>query len=500
MLYDPASQRVFTFNGHGGDATAIDAATGKPVGTIPLGGKPEFAAADGEGHIYNNLEDKSELLQIDTQKLTVTARWPLAPCEEPSGLAMDVKHRRLFAGCHNKMMAVVDADSGKVLATPAIGQGVDANGFDPGYQFAFSSNGDGTLTVVHEDSPEKFTAVASVPTQRGARTMALDLKKHRVFLVTAEFGPPPAPTPDRPHPRPQAIPGRLRCWCLESEHPRTERVNFIDPRPHRLKTHPPRQLRRRGALSEPHWRAEQQWVYFLILVALALLPYLKSLRNGFVYDDFDQVLANPYLRNFHHLREIFTSSVWSFMGDFRGSSNYYRPLMSLGYLFCYQLFGPHALGFHVANLLANVGVVLLVFLVTLKMFRSSAGGAGGGVYLCAPPHSQRSGELDCRGHRTRVGVLLSSDLWVFPRLRAPGRQVFGPAPDRHGGELCARLAFQGAGAHASVARRPIRALLSRGSRGNHQGPEVSALWCIVVARRGLSGVSRPISGRARAQP
>jgi len=207
IVYDPASKRVFTLNGHAGTATAIDAASGKPVGTVTLGGRPEFAAADGQGHIYNNLEDKSEIVQIDSQKLTVTATWPLAPGDSPSGLAMDREHRRLFAGCQNQMMAVVDADSGKVVATPAIGQGVDANGFDPGTQFAFSSNGDGTLTIVHEDSPEKFTPVASVPTQRGARTMALDVKTHNVFLVTAEFGPPPAPTADHPHPRPQAIPG-----------------------------------------------------------------------------------------------------------------------------------------------------------------------------------------------------------------------------------------------------------------------------------------------------
>jgi len=207
ILYDPASKRVFTFNGHSGDATAIDAASGNVAGTIPLGGKPEFAVADGLGHIYNNLEDKSELLQIDSQKLTVTKRWPLAPGEEPSGLALDKEHRRLFAGCHNLMMVVVDADSGKVLATPAIGQGVDANAFDPGTHLAFSSNGEGTLTVVREDSPEKFTPVASVPTQRGARTMALDLKTHNIFLVTAEFGPAPAPTPEHPHPRPPAVPG-----------------------------------------------------------------------------------------------------------------------------------------------------------------------------------------------------------------------------------------------------------------------------------------------------
>ena len=207
IIYDPASKRVFTFNGHGGDASAIDAASGAPAGTVTLEGKPEFAVADGRGHIYNNLEDKSELVQIDSQKLVVTARWPLTPCEGPSGLAQDAASHRLFVGCHNQMMAIVDADSGKVLATPAIGQGVDANGFDPGTQLAFSSNGDGTLTVVHEDSPDKFTPVASISTQRGARTMALDLKAHRVFLVTAEFGPPPAPTQDHPHPRPTVIPG-----------------------------------------------------------------------------------------------------------------------------------------------------------------------------------------------------------------------------------------------------------------------------------------------------
>ncbi len=207
IVYDPASKRVFTFNGHGGNSTAIDAASGTVAGTITLGGRPEFAAADGQGHVYNNLEDKSELLQIDSQKLTITARWPLAPGDSPSGLAIDREHHRLFAGCHNQMMVVMDADSGKVLATPAIGQGVDANGFDPGTQLAFSSNGDGTLTLVHEDSPDKFTPVASVPTQRGARTMAVDVKAHRIYLVTAEFKPAPAPTAEQPRPRPQAVPG-----------------------------------------------------------------------------------------------------------------------------------------------------------------------------------------------------------------------------------------------------------------------------------------------------
>jgi DNA-binding beta-propeller fold protein YncE len=207
IIYDPASRRVFTLNGRGGNSTAIDAGTGTVAGTIELGGKPEFATADGKGRVYVNLEDKSMVVAVDSQQLKVESRWPLAPCEEPSGMAIDREHRRLFVGCHNQMMAVMDADTGRVLATPAIGQGVDANAFDPETQLAFSSNGDGTLTVVHEDSPDKFTVVGNVQTQRGARTMALDLKTHNIFLVTAEFGPPPAPTAEHPRPRPTIVPG-----------------------------------------------------------------------------------------------------------------------------------------------------------------------------------------------------------------------------------------------------------------------------------------------------
>jgi DNA-binding beta-propeller fold protein YncE len=207
ILYDPASKRVFTFNGRSNDATAIEAATGTVAGTISLGGKPEFAVSDGAGHLYVNLEDKSEVLALDAQKLTVLKRWPLAPCEEPSGMAIDVKHRRLFSGCSNKVMAVMDADTGRVVTTVAIGAGVDANAFDPDTAMAFSSNGEGTLTVVHEDSPEKFTVVENVATQRGARTMTLDPKTHNVYLITAEFGPRPAPTPENPRGRPPMVPG-----------------------------------------------------------------------------------------------------------------------------------------------------------------------------------------------------------------------------------------------------------------------------------------------------
>jgi YVTN family beta-propeller protein len=186
ILYDPATNRVFTFNGRSHNSSVIDAKSNTVVATIPLDGKPEFAVAEGKGTVFVNIEDKSELTSIDAKNAKVLKTWSLAPCEEPSGLAIDQKHRRLFAGCHNKMMAVVNADTGKVIATPAIGEGVDANGFDPDTELAFSSNGDGTLTVVHEDSPDKFTEVENAPTQRLARTMALDTTNHDVYLVTAE--------------------------------------------------------------------------------------------------------------------------------------------------------------------------------------------------------------------------------------------------------------------------------------------------------------------------
>jgi YVTN family beta-propeller protein len=207
IVYDPASKRVFAMNGRSSNSTAIDAATGKVVGTIALAGKPEFAVSDGAGHVYVNIEDKSEMWQIDSQKLTATTHWSLAPCKEPSGVAMDLEHRRLFSGCDNKMVAVVDAGTGKVIATPEIGDGVDANGFDPGTGFVFSSNGEsGTLTVIHEDTPDKYTVVENVSTQKSARTMTLDPKTHEVFLVAAQFGPRPAATPETPRPRPPILP------------------------------------------------------------------------------------------------------------------------------------------------------------------------------------------------------------------------------------------------------------------------------------------------------
>lgn len=207
ILYDAASGRVFTMNGGSDDATAIDVKTDTVAGTLALGGKPEFAVADGRGRVFVNLEDKSAIAEFDTRRLAVEARWPIAPAEEPSGLAFDRQHRRLFSVGSNKLMAVVNADSGKVVTTLPIGGGVDAAAFDPETGLVFSSNGEGTLTVVHEDSPDRYTVVENVSTRRGARTLALDPKTHRVYLVTAEFGPPPAPTPERPRPRPSFVPG-----------------------------------------------------------------------------------------------------------------------------------------------------------------------------------------------------------------------------------------------------------------------------------------------------
>ena len=216
ILYDPPSKRVLTFNGRSKNATVIDAANDKVVGTIPLDGKPEFAASDGKGSVFVNIEDKSEITVLDPVKAVAEKSWPLAPCEEPSGLAMDQKHRRLFAGCGNKMMAVVNADSGKVVTTVPIGQGVDANGFDPGADLAFSSNGDGTLTVVHEDSADKFSVAQNAQTQRGARTMALNPKNHEVYLVTAEFDEAP-PAEGQTRPRRTMKPGTFTLLVMEKK-------------------------------------------------------------------------------------------------------------------------------------------------------------------------------------------------------------------------------------------------------------------------------------------
>jgi YVTN family beta-propeller protein len=188
IRYDAVSGRVFTFNGRSNDTTAIDAKTGKVAGTIPLGGKPEFSIADGKGMIFVNIEDTSEVVVVDTAKLTVAKRYPLSPCTEPSGLAFDAKNRKLFSVCANRVMAISDPDTGKVIASPAIGAGSDGVAFDPGTAYAFSSNGDGTLTVVQQ-SGGKWDVVENIATERGGRTIAVDEKTHRLFVPTAKTAP-----------------------------------------------------------------------------------------------------------------------------------------------------------------------------------------------------------------------------------------------------------------------------------------------------------------------
>jgi DNA-binding beta-propeller fold protein YncE len=209
IIYDPGSKRVFAFNGRSGTATAVDAENGTLAGTVTLEGKPEFPAPDGKGHVYVNIENKSEVMDIDAKVLMVVHKWPLAPCEEPSGMAMDTKTRRLFSGCDNKMMAVMDADTGKVVTTVPIGDGVDATWFDPGTKYVLNSCGqDGVLTVIHEDSPDKYTVVENVPTAKGARTMALDPKTHSVYLALAEVQMlPPAEGDAKGRPRRKVVPG-----------------------------------------------------------------------------------------------------------------------------------------------------------------------------------------------------------------------------------------------------------------------------------------------------
>lgn len=215
ILYDPASQRVFTFNGRGHNATAIDARTGEVLGTIPLDAKPEFAVTDGKGRVYVNLEDKNSLAVIDPKTLKVLSVWPIAGCESPSGLALDAAHGHLFPVCDNHVMPVLDVSSGKVLGTASIGEGPDAAGFDPGTGLAFASCGEGKLTVVRAARSGRAEVIDSVTTQRGARTMALDVATHRVFLVTADFGAPPPATAAEPHPRPTRTPGTFRLLVLE---------------------------------------------------------------------------------------------------------------------------------------------------------------------------------------------------------------------------------------------------------------------------------------------
>ena len=200
ILLEPSRDEIYCFNGRGASATVIAATTGTVTATIPLGGKPEFAAADPAAHrVYINLEDKNEVAVIDTQTHAVTARWPIAPGEEPTGLDLDLAHHRLFLGCGNARMLVLDSTDGHVVASLPAGQGIDGAAFDPGTQLAFTSNGrDGTVTIVHEDSPDKFTVVQTLKTEVSARTIAVDPVSHKIYLPSAKFEAPVAGATGRP--------------------------------------------------------------------------------------------------------------------------------------------------------------------------------------------------------------------------------------------------------------------------------------------------------------
>lgn len=216
IIYDPASEHVFTFNGDSHTATAIDPATGKDVGTVDLGAGPEFAVADGKGMIYNNLEDKSEVLAIDSRTLQVKAHWPIAPAGAPAPIAMDREHRRLFvAGREPAMMVVMNADDGKVIQSFPISNGADADVYDPKTGLIFVSTRDGWVHIFHEDSPDKYSEAGKVKTEFGAKTMAYDSKTGRIFVDTADFGKAPEPTAEHPNPRPAAIKGTFHLLVYE---------------------------------------------------------------------------------------------------------------------------------------------------------------------------------------------------------------------------------------------------------------------------------------------
>ena len=211
MLYNPGQKEAYLFCGRAQSATVIDVKAAKVVATIPLGGRPEFAQADPEaGRVYDNLEDKSEVAVIDVRSHQVVTNWPIAPGEEASGMAIDVKNHRLFLGCHNKLMVMMDSKDGRVLASVPIGQGVDANALDPGTELAFASCGDGTTTIAKEESPDKLTVVQTLKTERGARTMALDPTTHRIYLASAQFEASTNQVAGAPRQRPRMVPGTFK--------------------------------------------------------------------------------------------------------------------------------------------------------------------------------------------------------------------------------------------------------------------------------------------------
>ncbi len=216
ILYEPHGRHLYTFNGKSKDATVLDAARLEVVATIPLHDRPEFAVDDGAGHIYLNIEtEPGKLAVIDSGTLTLQAVWPLDGCNSPSGLALDVARSRLFSVCDDKVMAVTDARDGHAVARATIGDGPDAAVYDPALGLTFSSNGAGTLSVLAADGAKGYRTLATVPTMRGAKTMAYDAASRRVFLATAQFGPTPEPTADQPHPRPKPLPGTFTILVVE---------------------------------------------------------------------------------------------------------------------------------------------------------------------------------------------------------------------------------------------------------------------------------------------
>lgn len=211
VVYEPRHGEVYVFNHTGNSVTVINAKTAAVSATIPLGGNPEFAAVDeAAGRVYCNIEDKNEVAVIDANKHEVVAYWTLTPGEEPSGIALDARHHRLFSGCHNKMMVMLDTESGKVIGTVPIGAGVDGCAFDDATRLAFASCGDGTTTIAKEETPDKLTILQTLNTERGARTMALDPKTHSIYLPSAQFEPAPSPSPGASPIRPGIVPNTLK--------------------------------------------------------------------------------------------------------------------------------------------------------------------------------------------------------------------------------------------------------------------------------------------------
>ncbi len=216
VLYDQFSQKVFTYNAKSSDATVLDAVSNKVIKTIPLEGKPEFSVTNTKGLVYVNIEDKNQIKTIDTKTLEVTATWSIAPGDEPSGLAIDLETNRLFSVCGNKLMVIVDATNGTIIKTLPIGDGCDGVAFDPTRKLVFSSNGEGSLTVVKEENANTFRVQETVPTQKGARTIAVNKTTHQLYASTANFGPKPEPTPENPKPRAPLVPNSFVVLVVES--------------------------------------------------------------------------------------------------------------------------------------------------------------------------------------------------------------------------------------------------------------------------------------------